>query len=297
MHLRLSEIRPHLVRCRIFLMGPGAKTIETTGASYGDDTQIKFGEDLRLEPYATYWAGSGRHLLSMGSFSYTHSRLPLSARVGRYSSIAKDVKIMGAMHPHEWASTSPVFYNRRLMMETFERDRGEAPAYRTFEYTPEPVLIGNDVWIGEDVTLGHGVHIGDGAVVASNSVVTRDVPPYAVVGGVPAKSIRQRFDEQATNDLLRSAWWNYSPTALNQLDVRSPAEFARGAVGLAESGAIEPYRPAVLTGRELAADVAGAGGKAAWGNRERVVPAASHHAGAEPGFENPCSNRLRAAVG
>jgi hypothetical protein len=59
--------------------------------------------------------------------------------------------------------------------------------------------------------------------------------------------------------LARSAWWDYSPTALNQLDVRNPAEFARGAIGLIEAGAIEPYRPAVLTGRELAADVAGVG--------------------------------------
>jgi acetyltransferase-like isoleucine patch superfamily enzyme len=259
MQLRLSELLPHLVSSRIFLMGPGAKTIETTGASYGEDSLIKFAPDLRLEPYATYWAGSGRHLVGLGSFSYTHSRLPLSTQVGRYTSIAKGVKVMGAMHPHEWASTSPVFYNRRLMMETFERDRGETPAYRKFDYAPDPVVVGNDVWIGENVTLGHGVHIGDGAVVASNSVVTRDVPPYAVVAGVPAKTIRQRFDEQTANDLVRSAWWDYSPTALNQLDVRNPAEFARGAIGLIEAGAIEPYRPAVLTGRELAADVAGVG--------------------------------------
>ncbi|MFL4472407.1 CatB-related O-acetyltransferase [Paeniglutamicibacter sp. MACA_103] len=256
MHLRLSELRPHLVRSRIFLMGPGAKTIETTGASYGEESLIKFSPGLRLEPYATYWAGSGRHLASLGSFSYTHSRLPLNARVGRYTSIAKGVKVMGAMHPHEWASTSPVFYNRRLMMETYERDRGETPTYRKFDYTPEPVTIGNDVWIGENVTLGHGVHIGDGAVVASNAVITRDVPPYAVVGGVPAKIIRQRFDDDTVNELVRSAWWNYSPTALNQLDVRDPGEFARGANNLIDAGAIEPYEPEVLTGRELAAEVA-----------------------------------------
>ncbi|WP_286166660.1 CatB-related O-acetyltransferase [Arthrobacter sp. AQ5-05] len=256
MHSRLSELRPHLISSRIFLMGPGAKTIEATGASYGEQTLIKFAPDLCLEPYATYWAGSGRHLLSMGSFSYTHSRLPPSTRVGRYTSIAKGVKVMGAMHPHEWASTSPAFYNRKLMMETFESDRGEAPTYRDFEYTPGPVVVGNDVWIGEDVTLGHGVNIGDGAVVASNSVVTGDVPPYAVVGGVPAKTIRQRFDEGTVSDLRRSAWWNYSPTALNQLDVRNPAEFARGAIGLIEAGAIEPYEPEVLTGRELAAALA-----------------------------------------
>lgn len=253
MQLSLHELRPQLVAGRVFLLGPGATTIEKTGASYGEDTAIKFAKDLRLEPYSTYWAGSGRHLVSLGSFSYTHSRLPLGTRVGRYTSIAKGVKVMGARHPHEWASTSPVFYNRKLMMETFERDTGEEPVYRDFDSTPEPVVIGNDVWIGENVTLGHGISIGDGAVVASNAVVIRDVPSYAMVGGVPAKEIRQRFDTDTVSELLRSTWWNYAPSALNSLDVRDPGGFARDANQLIAAGAIEPYRPSVLTGHELAA--------------------------------------------
>src|SRR6185312_6866720 len=73
---------------------------------------------------------------------------------------------------------------------------------------PMPV-IGNDVWIGQDVSLNRGVTIGDGAVVAGFSVVTRDVPPYAIVGGNPAKIIKYRFPEETINALLESRWWDY----------------------------------------------------------------------------------------
>lgn len=253
MQLSLRELRPQLVTGRIFLLGAGVSSIEKTGASYGEDAPIKFVPQARMEPYATYWAGSGKHLVSMGSFSYTHSRLPLSTQVGRYTSIAKGVQVMGARHPHEWASTSPVFYNNKLMMDTFQRDQGVETVTRPFKSAPTPVAIGNDVWIGENVTLGHGISVGDGAVIASNAVVTRDVPPYAMVGGVPAKEIRRRFDPQTVAALQASAWWNYAPSALSALDVSNPAEFASGVNRLIADGAIEPYQPEVLTGHDLAA--------------------------------------------
>ncbi|MFI8413235.1 hypothetical protein ACIGB6_12290 [Paeniglutamicibacter gangotriensis] len=69
MQLSLRELRPQLVTGRIFLLGPGVSSIEKTGASYGEDAPIKFVPQARMEPYATYWAGSGKHLVSMGSFS------------------------------------------------------------------------------------------------------------------------------------------------------------------------------------------------------------------------------------
>lgn len=76
-------------------------------------------------------------------------------------------------------------------------------------YTAPNVKIGNDVWIGYGVTIVNNVTVGDGAVIAAGSVVTKDVPPYAIVGGVPAKTIRYRFDEEVCKILLELEWWNF----------------------------------------------------------------------------------------
>lgn len=252
MYLSMKILKPFLVQNRVFFMGPGVSSVDKTGASYGDSTQVRFSQDLRLEPYTTFWAGSGRSLITMGAFSYTHSMLPSSVTVGRYTSIALGLRVLGARHPVEWASTSPVFYNRQMMMATYEGDTGHKPRYEQYNYQPGGITVGNDVWIGENVTLGHGVHIGDGAVVASNSVVTKDVPPYEVVGGVPAKAIRSRFDDETAALLLESRWWNYSPSSLKLTDIRRPKEFASHVIAMAKTGEIEVYKPKTLSGNQLA---------------------------------------------
>ncbi|MDK1279074.1 MULTISPECIES: CatB-related O-acetyltransferase [unclassified Arthrobacter] len=251
MQIPMPKLRPLLVHNRIFFLGPGVNSIAESGISYADGMQVQFSPDLQIEPYTTYWAGSGRSLVSMGSFSYTLSTLPSSVSVGRYSSIALGLRVMGAKHPLEWASTSPVFYNRQLMMRTYEGDLAEQPRYQKFEYQAGNITIGNDVWIGENVTLGHGVSVGDGAVIASNAVVTKDVAPYTVVGGVPAKVIRSRFDDETVRLLLEAQWWRYSPSSLRDVDVRHPHEFAANVIELAKTGDIEEYSPSFLDGREL----------------------------------------------
>ena len=78
------------------------------------------------------------------------------------------------------------------------------------------IVIGNDVWIGYEAVIMAGVHIGDGAIIAARAVVTKDVPPYTIVGGTPAKEIRKRFDAAVIQQLLMLKWWNWSTDKIRQ---------------------------------------------------------------------------------
>ena len=78
------------------------------------------------------------------------------------------------------------------------------------------IVIGNDVWIGYEAVIMAGVHIGDGAIIAARAVVTKDVPPYTIVGGTPAKEIRKRFDAEVIQQLLILKWWNWSTDKIRQ---------------------------------------------------------------------------------
>ena len=122
-----------------------------------------------------------------------------NAEIGSFCSISNHVIIGGGMHPINWASTSPVFYKGRDSVKTkfseFERENEK----RT--------IIGNDVWIGARVMLKQGVTIGNGAIIGMGSVVTKDVAPYSIVAGCPAKEIRKRFDPLIIERMLLSEWW------------------------------------------------------------------------------------------
>lgn len=124
------------------------------------------------------------------------------AHIGKFCSIGADVKIGLGKHPIDFVSTSPVFYSLRAK----NRNLSFATEQHYNEY--EDVQIEHDVWIGSNAVVNAGVKIGTGAVVAAGAVVTKDVPPYAIVGGVPAKIIKYRFDDETISKLLKSEWWN-----------------------------------------------------------------------------------------
>jgi acetyltransferase-like isoleucine patch superfamily enzyme len=121
--------------------------------------------------------------------------------IGAYTSIADDVDILcGGEHHAEWVTTFPL----RLVFDLPGALRDGHPI------PPRGITIGNDVWIAHGVTILDGVTIGDGAVVATCAVVTRDVRPYAIVAGVPAREVRRRFDEETVERLLGVAWWEWT---------------------------------------------------------------------------------------
>ena len=145
---------------------------------------------------------------TMGFASYIGDNSRISAKLGRYCSIAGNVSVINGFHPTSCLlSTHPAFYNNNNCSQLFFDSKVKYDEYR---YTEKgfDVEIGNDVWIGFGVTIIAGVTIGNGAVIAAGSVVTRDIEPYAVVGGVPAKIIRYRFEKDEIELLERTKWWD-----------------------------------------------------------------------------------------
>ena len=125
-----------------------------------------------------------------------------SLKVGKFSSFAPNVIIsLGGNHRIDWVTTYP--------FSSLPEAWPEAAMIEGHPATNGDVVIGNDVWVGYGATILSGVTIGDGAVIAACSVVTKDVAPYAIVGGNPARQIRKRFDEATIEKLLRSQWWNW----------------------------------------------------------------------------------------
>ncbi|EMW7171329.1 CatB-related O-acetyltransferase [Vibrio fluvialis] len=131
-------------------------------------------------------------------------------KIGRFCSIANEVKILKNNHPLHYFSTHPAFHRPssnlmvKLKLDLVKQDKVQELDYINNEFQ---VSIGSDVWIGENVAILSGVKIGDGAVVAAGSVVTKDVPSYCIVGGVPAKFIRNRFDKEFIEKIKQVGFW------------------------------------------------------------------------------------------
>lgn len=145
---------------------------------------------------------------SLSDYSYINSRSFISnASIGKFTSIAHDVHVGLGAHPIDMVSTHGAFYSKNKGFKTFA-DR---------EYFNEftPINIGNDVWLGARSIVLNGVTIGDGAVIAAGAVVTKDVEPYAVVGGVPARLIKYRFEKEIIEKLLTIKWWDLDPKWLS----------------------------------------------------------------------------------
>ena len=123
-------------------------------------------------------------------------------RIGKYSSIADDVTILlGGDHRADWVTTYP-FATLKSAWPTAEGIEGD-------QSTKGDVVIGNDVWIGHGATILSGVTVGDGAVVAARAVVSKDVAPYTIVAGNPARPVKRRFSGSEIDALLRVRWWDW----------------------------------------------------------------------------------------
>lgn len=158
--------------------------------------------------------GDGVTILNseIGDFSYiADASFIENVKIGKFTCIGPHVKIGLGIHPvQDFISIHPVFYSLR------GQAAGVSFADKQYFTEYQPSEIGNDVWIGANVVIPGGIRIGNGAVIASGAVVTKDVPPYAIAGGVPAKIIRYRFPEEQVQQLQNWQWWNKDPAWLRE---------------------------------------------------------------------------------
>lgn len=167
---------------------------------------------------------------SVGRYTYGYKDLlkmfPAASSIGRYCSINETARVL-INHPMEAVTTHP-FIDHPMFWNLKDYDKKQEILARHGKYFDNcicgtspirnnpPIIIGNDVWIGANVCILPGVHIGDGAILAAGAVVTKDVEPYAIVGGVPAKVIKYRFDKEQREKLLKICWWDWSEEQIEE---------------------------------------------------------------------------------
>ena len=167
-----------------------------------------------------------------------------NATIGRYCSIGMNVSIGLVSHPTTWLSSTWMQYVARPFH--WIEFSGRPVVIKPFARPPQ-TKIGNDVWLGAGASILAGVKIGDGAIVAAGAVVTKDVPPYAIVGGVPARVIKYRFGEATIRKLLSLQWWQYSMADMGEVDW-SDVDGAASAIQKAVSeGSLLPWEGEVLS--------------------------------------------------
>jgi len=159
-------------------------------------------QESQIDKKAAICTGTKFYRSKIGKYSYVGNNSFISdTTIGNFCSISTDCYIGGASHPTDWVSTSSVFHKwKNIMKKNFSKHE-----YNIFA----PTNIGNDVWIGRGVTIKAGINIENGAIIGMGSVVTKDVGPYEIWAGNPAKLIKKRFDEETINFLLKNQWWNF----------------------------------------------------------------------------------------
>ena len=182
----------------------------TKNAAFG--SRVLIGTSTICEGYNTFGDNTGITNSYVGYGTYLSENNYFSrARIGRFTSVGPNVKCIFGRHPsNTFVSTHPSFFskNHNAVRFSFTKEQLFEEFAGPRDEEGYSILIGNDVWIGANVSIMNGIEIGDGAIIAANALVNKDVPPYAIYGGVPAKHIKWRFTEQEIEFLVKFKWWD-----------------------------------------------------------------------------------------
>lgn len=162
-------------------------------ADYGKYVSVGYGS----------YIGKG---VSIGKYTYIGKNSSLdNCQIGKYCSISSNVNISPYEHRYTYATTHPILYNKKYGFV----DKNNSDISKK-------VIIGNDVLISLNVVILEGVNIGDGAIIGAGAVVTKDIEPYEIVGGVPAKHIKYRFEKEKRDRLLEIKWWEWDDNKIRE---------------------------------------------------------------------------------
>lgn len=224
-----------------------------TGGRWQVGERILVPSNCVLEPFSHVLEGY-KMPAALGSFSYSRSELNQQASIGRYCSLASGIDWMGWDHPKDWASTSPVFFEHAwLGIAAFRQAYGLTDPPLPFQFAPGEVTIGHDVWIGDGAMIAPGVTIGHGAIVGARALVRKDVPPYAIVVGQPARVVRLRMPEDLVARFLALQWWRFGPDVLQGLPANDPERFADLLEARISADAPADFQPTPVLGEEIIA--------------------------------------------
>ncbi len=190
-----------------------AKRLKTKNKFRNNKLQLSIGCDIINTQFGkNNYLGENVCIVNstIGDYSYINRNTSIrNTEIGKFCSIGPNVQIILGKHPFDFVSSHPVFYAKNKPFKTF--------ANKNYIEEYGHVTIGNDVWIGEGALIPSGVSIGNGAVITARAVVTRDVEPYSVVGGVPAKHIKYRFGQETIKKINEAKWWNWDDDKLEKL--------------------------------------------------------------------------------
>lgn len=168
------------------------------------------GRNVQLDKKVHLGFGSIIAADSIGKYTYINDYCLIDrnvATIGSYCSIAYNSKLGLGSHPMKWVSSHAFAYAKKY---------GFVAENIPFEGEPGKTVIGNDVWIGANAIVLAGVTVGDGAIIGANALVTKDVEPYSIVVGSPARHLRFRFPEEIREHLLSLAWWNWEESKIRE---------------------------------------------------------------------------------